>query len=178
MSVNTIVLERFDITKSYNGIKKFDCGHEMINRFATNSLKQNVKNSMCQAYVLLDTSRDDKFIGYYNIMAFSIAKEAFNTAPSGSTKQMPVLRLVMLGVDISYAGEGLGSKLLKHSLELTHRLAAQTGIAGLYLDAEDGKHDFYRNRGFVGIQEPDPVTNILPMFISVGTIKEAKQEVS
>jgi hypothetical protein len=43
------------------------------------------------------------------------------------------------------------------------------------LDAEDGKHDFYRNRGFVGIQEPDPVTNILPMFISVGTIEEAKK---
>jgi GNAT superfamily N-acetyltransferase len=175
MSVNAIVLERFDITKSYNGIKKFDCGHEMINRFATNSLKQNVKNSMCQAYVLLDTSLNDKFIGYYNIMAFSIAKEAFNTAPSGSTKQIPVLRLVMLGVEAAYAGEGLGSKLLKHSLELTHRLAAETGIAGLYLDAEDGKHDFYRNRGFVGIQEPDPVTNILPMFISVGTIEEAKK---
>lgn len=173
MSVNTIVLERLDITKSYNGIKKFDCGHEMINRFAINSLKQNVKNSMCQAYVLLDTSLNDKFIGYYTIMAFSISKEVFNTAPSGSTKQIPVLRLVMLGVDLSYSGQGLGSKLLKHSLELTHRLAAQTGIAGLYLDAEDGKHDFYRNRGFVGIQDPDPLTNILPMFISVSTIEEA-----
>jgi len=175
MSVNTIVLERFDITKSYNGIKKFNCGHDMINRFAINSLKQNVKNNMCQAYVLLDTSLNDKFIGYYNIMAFSIAKEAFNAAPSGSTKQIPVLRLVMLGVEATYAVEGLGSKLLKHSLELTHRLAAETGIAGLYLDAEDGKHDFYRNRGFVGIQEPDPVTNILRMFISVGTISDAKE---
>lgn len=175
MSVNTIVLERFDITKSYNGIKKFDCGHEMINRSAINSLKQNVKNSMCQAYVLLDTSLNDKFIGYYNIMAFSIAKEAFNTAPSGSTKQIPVLRLVMLGVDLAYAGQGLGSKLLKHSLELTCNLATQTGIAGLYLDAEDGKHDFYRNRGFVGIQEPESLTNIFPMFISVGTISDAKE---
>jgi GNAT superfamily N-acetyltransferase len=175
MSANTIVLERFDFIKGYNGIKKFDCGHEMINRFAINSLKQNVKNNMCQAYVLLDTALNDKFIGYYNIMAFSIAKEAFNTIPSGSTKQIPALRLVMLGVDLAYAGQGLGSKLLKHSLELTYSLSAQTGIAGLYLDAEDGKHDFYRNRGFAGIQEADPLTNTLPMFISVETIKEAKQ---
>ncbi|MDP1783940.1 MAG: GNAT family N-acetyltransferase [Sulfuricurvum sp.] len=174
MSANTIVLERFDITKSYNRIKKFDCGHEMINRFATSSLKQNVKNSMCQAYVLLDTSRDDKFIGYYNIMAFSIAKEAFNHSPIGSTKQIPVLRLVMLGVDSSYAGQGLGSKLLKHCLELTLKLSSEAGIAGLYLDAEDGKHDFYRRRGFVGIKDADPITNILPMFISVGTIVDAK----
>lgn len=176
MSANTIVLEHFDITKNYNGIKKFDCGHEMINRFAINSLKQNVKNNMCQAYVLLDTSLNDKFIGYYSIMAFSIAKELFNAAPSGSTSQIPVLRLVMLGVDLTYAGQGLGSKLLKHSLDLTHRLAAQTGIAGLYLDAEDGKHDFYRNRGFVGIQEPNPQTNILPMFISIGTLADANKD--
>lgn len=174
MSANTIVLERFNITKSYNGIKKFDCGHEMINRFATNSLKQNVKNSMCQAYVLLDTSRNDRFIGYYNIMAFSIAKEEFNTLLSGSTKQIPVLRLVMLGVDQSYASQGLGSKLLKHSLELTLKLSSEAGVAGLYLDAEDGKHDFYRKRGFVGIKDPDPITNILPMFISVSTITDAK----
>jgi len=174
MSANTIVLERFDITKSYNGIKKFDCGHEMINRFATNSLKQNVKNSMCQAYVLLDTSRDDRFIGYYNIMAFSIAKEEFNTSPSGSTKQIPVLRLVMLGVDLSYSGQGLGSKLLKHSLELTFRLSFEAGVAGLYLDAEDGKHDFYQKRGFVGIKAADSITNIFPMFISVATIADAK----
>jgi GNAT superfamily N-acetyltransferase len=175
MSANTIVLERFDITKSYNGIKKFDCGHEMINRFATHSLKQNVKNNMCQAYVILDTSQDDKFIGYYNIMAFSIAKEGFNNSPSGSTKQIPVLRLVMLGVDQSYAGQGLGSKLLKHSLELTLKLSSEAGVAGLYLDAEDGKHDFYRRRGFVGIKAADPITNILPMFISVGTIEDTKQ---
>lgn len=174
MSANTIVLERFDITKSYNGIKKFDCGHETINRFATHSLKQNVKNNMCQAYVLLDTSEDDKFIGYYNIMAFSIVKEGFNNSPSGSTRQIPVLRLVMLGIDQSYAGKGLGSKLLKHSLELTLKLSSEAGIAGLYLDAEDDKHSFYRKRGFLGIKDPDPITNILPMFIGVGTIEDAK----
>jgi GNAT superfamily N-acetyltransferase len=166
-------LERFDLSKNYNGIKKFDCGHEIINRFAATSLKQNVKNNMCQAYVLLDTSLNDKFIGYYNIMAFSIAKKEFDTAPSGATSQIPALRLVMLGVDNSYAGQGLGSRLLKHSLELTLRLAEQTGIAGLYLDAEDGKHDFYRRRGFVGIKDPDPVSNILSMFISVSTIADA-----
>ncbi len=124
---------------------------------------------MCQAYVLLDMSRDDKFIGYYNIMAFSIVKEEFNTSPSGSTKQIPVLWLVMLGVDLSYSGQGLGSKLL-----ITLKLSSEAGVTGLYLDAEDGKYDFYQKRGFVGIKDPDPVTNILPMFISVATITDAK----
>jgi GNAT superfamily N-acetyltransferase len=107
-------------------------------------------------------------------MAFSIAKKEFTSTPGGSTKQIPVLRLAMLGLDLSYSGQGLGSKLLKHCLELTFKLSAEAGIAGLYLDAEDGKHDFYRKRGFVGIKAADPTTNILPMFIGIGTIADAK----
>lgn len=173
MSVSQIVIEQFDPTKTYKGIKQFDCGHELISNFAKKSLKQNVKKDMSQAYVLLDTSKDDLFVGYYNLMTYSIAKEDFNAPPSGATKQIPVLRLVMLGVDNAYAGQGLGSRLLKHALELTLRISSQVGVAGLYLDAEDGKHDFYERRGFVGIKSPDEVTNILPMFIATETIKDA-----
>jgi len=173
MSDSPIVIEKFDTSKTYKGIKQFNCNHDMINHFATSSLKQNVKKDMCQAYVLLDTSKDDKFVGYYNIMAFSIAKEDFDNPPRGATKQIPALRLVMLGVDKTYAGQGLGSQLLKHSLNLTLILSTQAGIAGLYLDAEDGKHEYYKKRSFVGMKIPDPKTNILPMFIGIETIKDA-----
>jgi len=172
MSVDNIVVEQFDTSKTYHDIKRFDCEHEYINRFAIKSLKQNVKKHMCQAYVLLDTSKNDKFIGYYNVMTFSINKEIFEKPLSGSTKQIPVLRLVMLGVDKTYKNKGLGSKLLKHCLELTLKLSKHVGIAGLYLDAEDKKHDYYRDRGFSGITKPNK-QNILPMFIGIETIKDA-----
>jgi len=172
MSVDNIVVEQFDTSKTYNNIKQFDCEHEYINRFATKSLKQNVKKNMCQAYVLLDTVKNDKFVGYYNVMTFSIGKESFENPPSGSTKQIPVLRLVMLGVDKSYKKQGLGSKLLKHCLGLTLKLSKQVGIAGLYLDAEDKKHDYYRSRGFRGISVATE-QNILPMFIGISTIEDA-----
>lgn len=171
MSVDNIIVEQFDTSKTYN-IKQFDCEHEYINRFAAKSLKQNVKKNMCQAYVLLDTAKNDKFVGYYNVMTFSIGKESFEKPPSGSTKQVPVLRLVMLGVDKSYKNKGLGSKLLKHCLELTLALSKHVGIAGLYLDAEDQKHDYYRDRGFQGISTPNE-NNILPMFIGIETIEDA-----
>ncbi len=172
MSVDTIVVEQFDTLKTYHTIKQFDCEHEYINRFAIKSLKQNVKKNMCQAYVLLDTIKNDKFVGYYNVMTFSIDKESFEKPPGGSTKQIPVLRLVMLGVDKSYKKQGLGSKLLKHCLGLTLELSKQVGIAGLYLDAEDKKHDYYRARGFKGISKPNE-KNILPMFIGIDTIEDA-----
>lgn len=127
---------------------------------------------MCQAYVLLDASKNYSFIGYYNVMTFSIDKKSFENPPSGSTKQIPVLRLVMLGIDKSYKNQGLGSRLLKHSLELTLELSKHVGIAGLYLDAEDKKHDYYRARGFKGIAKANE-KNILPMFVGIDTIKDA-----
>ena len=172
MSVDNIVVEQFDTLKTYHAIKQFNCEHEYINRFAIKSLKQNVKKNMCQAYVLLDTIKNDKFVGYYNVMTFSIDKKSFENPPNGSTKQIPVLRLVMLGVDKSYKNLGLGSRLLKHCLELTLELSKHVGIAGLYLDAEDKKHDYYRARGFKGISIPNE-KNILPMFIGIDTIEDA-----
>lgn len=173
MNAKAIVLEKFDTTETYTGIKQFDCGHKVINRFASNSLKNNVQNDMCQAYVLLDTSENDKFIGYDNVMAFSVDKKEFDTPPKGATSRIPVLRLVMLGVDTKYSGHGLGKQLLAHVLDLTLSLATQIGIAGLYLDAEEGRHSFYRQLGFEGISTPHTGTNILPMFISIETIKNA-----
>ena len=173
MSVRHIVVEQFDPSKTYKGIRQFDCGHALINQFARKSLKQNVRKGMSQAYVLLDTSKGDLFVGYYSLMVFSIAKRNFDMPPTGATTQVPVVRLVMLGVDKNYAGEGLGSRLLKHCFEVTIRIAGEVGVAGVYLDAEDGKHDFYRRLGFVGIKEADLQTNILPMFISMETLKDA-----
>lgn len=172
MSVSRIIIEQFDASKTYNGIKQFDCEHEFINNFAIKSLKQNVKKNMCQAYVLLDTGETDKFVGYYNVMTYSVGKESFEDPLSGSTKQVPVLRLVMLGIDKAYKGQRLGSRLLKHCLELTLKLSEHVGIAGLYLDAEDKKHSYYEERGFKGISAPNE-KNILPMFIGVDTIKDA-----
>jgi GNAT superfamily N-acetyltransferase len=173
VNVDFITLERFDPQKNYYELKKFDCSHELINRFLKNSLKQNVKNNMSQSYVLLDTSHHDKLVGYYNVSSFSIAKERFETPPSGATRTIPALRLVMLGIDKGYAGCGLGSRLLSHCLHLTLRLSREAGIAGLYLDAENGKHDFYRRLGFVGIKAPEE-GNILPMFITTATMESIR----
>ena len=172
---DNIILEKYDINKSYNGQKKFDCAHEIINNFVHKSLKKQIKEQYAVAYVLLDQDKEDKFIGFYTLSPYAITKDIFDTPLPASPKQIPVFRLIMLGVDKEYAGKGYGSRLLQHCLNKVAILSEEAGAKGLYLDAESGKHQWYRDRGFVDICSADPETDILPMFITTDTIRDALQ---
>lgn len=170
---DNVILEKFDINKTYNGIKKFDCNHSVINKFVHKSMKKQIENDFSTAYVLLDLDDDEQFIGFYTITTFSIEKSSFEVPLKSSPKSVPVLRMIMLGVDKNYEKKGYGSKLLKHCLKLVVRVSDEIGIKGLYLDAEDKKHSWYEKFGFIGISQADSNTNILPMFIETQTIKDS-----
>lgn len=170
---DSIVLEQFKTDKTYSNIKTFDCGNAIINKIPRN-LKQQVQDGNVAAYALVDLSHTQKdfFAGFYTISSFSIAKADFEIELKNAPKSIPCLRLIMLGIDLKYQGNSLGSKLMKHAMKLTIKQAEEVGIRGLYLDAADGKHDFYANLGFKAIKSPNE-HNILPMFLSVQTIRQA-----
>ncbi len=170
---DNLVLEKFMIDKDYHKIKKFDCGHVQINKFVHKSLKKQVENNFSSAYVLLDLEDNERFIGFYTLASHSIEKSKFDEPLKSSPRSIPVLRMIMLGVDVNYSKKGYGSRLLKHCLNLVVYASDNIGIKGMYLDAEDGKHDWYRKHGFIDICKADIDTNILPMFISTQTIKVA-----
>jgi len=170
---DNIVLEQYKIDKTYSNIKTFDCGNNIINKIPQN-LKQQAQDGNVVAYVLIDLAHSQKefFAGFYTVSSFAIAKAEFDTELKNAPKSIPCLRLIMLGVDLKYQGKRLGSKLMKHAMKLTIKQAEEVGIRGLYLDAADGKHDFYANLGFKAIKAPNE-HNVLPMFLSVQTIKQA-----
>lgn len=75
----------------------------------------------------------------------------------------------MLGIDKDHQGRQLGSRLMKHALQLTRSVARQIGGFGLYLDADPQALAFYQKIGFAllqGDQSPEPS----PMFIPVKAI--------
>jgi len=170
---DNVVVEKFDISKTYNGLNQFDCKHEVINKFVKKSMKKQVQNNFSVAYVLLDLDNNEKLIGFYTITTFSIQKSVFETPLKSSPNSIPVFRMIMLGVDNSYTSKGYGSRLLKHCFKLVLRVCDEVGAKGLYLDAEDKKHEWYKKLGFVPISSPDKETNIMPMFISTDTIRDA-----
>ncbi|WP_321779452.1 GNAT family N-acetyltransferase [Sulfurimonas sp.] len=170
---DNVIIERFDFAKTYNGLRQFDCNHDLINRFVKKSMKKQVENDYSAAYILLDLNNQERFIGFYTITTFSIQKSTFEIPLKSSPSSVPVFRIIMLGVDKKYANRGYGSKLLKHCFKLVLRASEEVGAKGLYLDAEDKKHEWYKKLGFEAINSPDKDTNIMPMFISTDTIRDA-----
>lgn len=164
--MTSLRLEKFDISKNYIGIKTFDCNNEMLNKFVQKSLKKRVKKHLSQAYVLLD---NEKFIGFYTLDTFSIAREDFEIdRPSGLPPTIPVIKLGMLGVDKAYQGQSLGKRLLRDALLKVCQISKLAGCAGVYLLAEKDAIEFYIKLGFVKIKDDEP----LPMFLNIELILE------
>ncbi len=169
----TIVLETFDPSKTYINQKRFDCENKAINKFVAGSLKKQVKQSLSNCFVLVDTDNNDRFVGFYTISAFSINADMLSVLSKGSLPaRIPVSRLVMLGVDKEYKGRGLGKLLLQNIILRTVAAADEIGIYGLYLDADENAYTFYEERGFIPLksrENPAPT----PMFIHIDTLRDA-----
>lgn len=163
----TLELELYDATLSYAGQKQFDCEHAVINAFVYNSLKSQVKKSLSVAYVLTDSERGNRFVGFYTIAQHMMDVSALSSMQLGSLpRKIPCSRLVMLGVDKHYQGQQLGSRLMKHALQITQQVARQIGSFGLYLDADPLALNFYNQLGFtllLGDQSPEASPMFLPL---------------
>ncbi|MDQ7047229.1 MAG: GNAT family N-acetyltransferase [Sulfurovum sp.] len=166
--MNKLKVEKFNLSKNYNGLKIFDCHHDMINNFVYKSLKKRVKKHLSQAYILLDMEDNERVIGFYTLDTFAIARDNFEieNKPSGLPPIVPVVKLSMLGIDKSFQGQGLGKRLLRDALLNVGQISQLAGCAGIYLLAEQDAISFYKNLGFIAIKEDNP----LPMFLNIDVI--------
>lgn len=162
----TYILEVLDGDKTYVEQKKFNCGHSVIDKFVRDSLRQQVRASNSVAWVLLDTSNNDRFIGFYTLMMSQVDQSLLEATGARSLpKMVPCARLVMLGVDSRYKGNKLGLRLLKHAIGQVKIAAATLGCRGLYLDADCDAVEFYQKYGFQKQEEPSSPTSSTPMFL-------------
>lgn len=161
---------RLDPVKTYAGRKQFDCENRVINKFVHDSLIAQVRKNLSTAYVLTDLDKDDKLIGFFTVASHSIDASLLSVMQLGSLpRQIPCVRLIMLGVDKNYAGHGLGSRLMKQALKITKTTAGQIGCYGLYLDADATAVEFYSKLGFL-LLEGDKRPRTSPMFIAAHSI--------
>ncbi len=162
-----LTLVSFDTSITYKGMKRFDCGNEMINTFVRRSLKKRVKRNFSQAYVLLDEK--ERFVGFYTLDTFAITRELFddNNKPAGTPPMLPVIKLGMLGVSKTLQRKGIGKRLLKDAIQKVHAISKIAGCAGLYLLAEERAVGFYEQLGFIKLKETLPA----PMFLDIGVIR-------
>lgn len=155
----------YDPDKTYFEQKKFDCEHPVINKFVIGSLKQQVKKNTSVAYVLTDSSINDRFIGFFTLVMSCIDNAALAPFASSLPRQVPCVRLVMLGIDKGYKKQNLGLRLLRHALIKTKESAQTLGCRGLYLDADPDAVAFYTKYGFIALQKPLSAGGSTPMFL-------------
>ncbi|ELA9369225.1 GNAT family N-acetyltransferase [Vibrio parahaemolyticus] len=138
------------------GAKKFTSGNKTIDRFAQKTLKSQAGAPGSTVTVLVDNSDEQRLVGFYTIAAHSLCKDDFQNYKEnvGKTNVIPVVRLVMLGVDENYQGNGFGARLMRLALENTKRVAQEIGCAGLFLEADPKAVDFYSKLGFEALSEP------------------------
>lgn len=164
-------IARFDPAMKYGAYKQFDCQYHAINKYVSDSLKRQVKLGLCVAYALLeDVQGGPRFAGFFTIVNHTVALSSLATLQlAGLPKTIPCVRVIMLGVHHTDAGQGLGQKLMNHALDITKLSAQSIGCFGLYLDADAGAVKFYQKLGFV-LLEGDKSPAPSPMFIPMSAI--------
>lgn len=167
----SILFSQYDPAKTYAGQKKFDCGNAAINKFAADSLKQQVAKALSVAFVLTDSADNGRFIGFYTSMMASIDASALHGRGS-LPRHVPCMRLVMLGIDMAHKGKHLGRQLLLHAISCIVRVSADVGVYGLYLDAAPEAVEFYLQHGFAKLEAFDDARPT-PMFLHIETARKA-----
>lgn len=172
MNDNQFVIEKFNSASSYFQQKKFDCGNRVISKFVHSSLKKQVNQNFSQAYVLLNTHENDRFSAFYTLTSFKLQAHELDKLSKGSLpRDIPCVRLVMLGVDLSLQGQGIGKKMMSDALHRVHRASKEIGIYGLYLDSDPKATKFYLSLGFTRLDNGRD-DDIAKMFLSIEVINQ------
>jgi len=141
------------VLRSDDPVAGFDCGEEDLNRYLQKHALQAQFGDGARSYV---TFSDGIIAGYYTLAYGSIE---FGAPPGRMSKGLarhpiPVMLLARLAVDRKFAGQGLGTELLRDSLL---RTLAAAGIAGLRAVVVDAKGEvakrFYERFGFEAFPE-------------------------
>ena len=98
----------------------------------------------------MDTQNNECFSAFYTLTSFKLEASDLTILSKGSLpKEIPCVRLVMLGVHDGLQGQGIGKKLMSDALHRIYAASQHIGIYGLYLDAAPEAIKFYLALGFI-----------------------------
>lgn len=150
--------------------KLFDCGDEDVTRFLREKALQDQERNLSRTMVLTGFPESPKrIIGYHTLVMSRVRQDEIPNDRPRITRDIPVMLLGQLGVDLKSQGEGLGDLLLMDVQARVHEIAEKVGIRALMLDARNEqlagwyeKHDFVR------------FPTSLRMFKSIDAIRQLK----
>lgn len=165
---------RFD---SYLFLKDFDCGLVMMDEYYKSSLKRALKSENIRGIGAINPASE--VVGFGTLTLGHIDRALAQAAIKNTNlpTQLPVVRMVMFGVDRRYQGLGIGQEILRHSFMQAVKVHREVPVKGLYLDAAPNAVSYYGTLGFQALSEPD-VKGSTPMLISIEPILQAMVDTS
>ena len=140
----------------------FRCAEPELTRWLQNRALRNQYSGASRCFVVV--SHKQEVVGYYALATGSVLRES---APGPIRRNMPdpipVVILGRLAVDERWAGNGIGSGLLKDAILRTARLAHDVGIRAMLCHTMgEQSRQFYLKHGFLE-SELDSTTLLYPL---------------
>ncbi len=130
-------------------VSEFSCGKPTLDRWLKTRALFNQEKGFTAVMVVHEARR---VVGYYGLAPTAIVPSVLPRAirTGQPPDPVPCLLLGQLATDISWAGHGIGTGLIKHALERCVTAAALVGGRALLVNAVDAEAAaFWRRRGFV-----------------------------
>jgi len=132
--------------------KLFDCGDDGVTRFLREKALQDQERDLSRTMVLTDEVKSPgRIIGYHTLLMSQVRQEEIPHDRPRIKRDIPVILLGQLGIDLKFQGKGLGDLLLMDVQARIDEIAENIGIRALMLDARNEKlavwyekHDFIR----------------------------------
>lgn len=168
-------LVKCDPETEMKGIKGFDCGDSVINKFIP-QLKRQCGRDNINALLLLDGEKN--LVGFATATLYQLGRESIpeDTYPYALPPAIAVMKIPMIAIDKKLQRQGWGHDILRAILDYSVESADLVrGIKGVYLDAKVEARSFYESFDFKAISETVSDNGTIPMLIPMDALRESRK---
>jgi GNAT superfamily N-acetyltransferase len=155
-------------------LSAFNCGKPSLDYWLKNRALGNQEKGFTAVMVVHAAMR---VIGFYGLAPSSIVPTALPRAirTGQPPDPVPCLLLGQLATDLGWAGQGIGSGLLKHALTRCVQAAELIGGRALIVSAVDGEAaSFWQRRGFLPSRD-DPLVLFQSMAAITASLAQSRR---
>ncbi|HAT2340089.1 MAG: GNAT family N-acetyltransferase [Citrobacter freundii] len=173
--VKDVQLVKCDSETEMKGVKSFDCGDDVINKFIP-QLKRQCGRDNINALLLLDG--DKKLFGFATATLYQLGRDGIpeDTYPYALPPAIAVMKIPMIAIDKQLQRQGWGHDLLRAILDYSVESADLVkGIKGVYLDAKVDARSFYESFEFKALSETVSENGTIPMLLPMDVLRESRK---
>jgi GNAT superfamily N-acetyltransferase len=148
-TLTTVVISAPELLNAGHDLSEFSCGKPALDRWLKTRALSNQQKGFTVVMVVHEGRR---VVGYYGLAPTAVVPAALpRSIRTGQPPDpVPCLLLGQLATDQAWAGQGIGTGLLKHALARCVAGASLVGGRALIVNAvDDEAAAFWQRRGFI-----------------------------